>query len=74
MIPSPYEEIGNSVQFLLQILEHPETIDIMTASHVFLGKFLVTYNFLLLFAPSSQIFGLVFVGRIQVIVAKYKTP
>jgi hypothetical protein len=74
MIPSPCEEIGNSVQFLLQILEHPETIDIMTASYIFLGKFLVTCNFLLLFAPSSQIFGLVFVERIQVIVAKYKTP
>ena len=74
MIPSPYEEIENSVQFLLQILEHPETIDIMTASYIFLGEFLVTCNFLLLFALSSQIFGLVFVERIQVIVAKYKTP
>lgn len=69
----PYEEIGNSVQFLLQ--EHPETIDIMAASYIFLGEFLVTCNFLLLFALSSpQIFGLVLVERIQVIVAKYKTP
>lgn len=45
----------------------------MTA-YIFLGQFLVTCNFLLLFALSSQIFGLVFVERIQGIVAKYKTP
>lgn len=48
----PYEEIGNSVQFLLQ--EHPETIDIMAASYIFLGEFLVTCNFLLLFAPTAN--------------------
>jgi hypothetical protein len=74
MIPSPYKKIGNYGQFLLEIVKHPETIDIMPASHIFLGQFLVTCNFFLLFALSSQIFRLVFVGRIQVILAKYKTP